>query len=125
MFKFHDGNHSEMRGHTVISGSDGFTAADLLALGEVQAMAMARQLWGRGQLIANEFAHYLAVWSLAAGAAEPPMLALARFRKTGTYMLMIGTTIVASGRRLSDVLPALSGAAARGNDPAAATNAAD
>jgi hypothetical protein len=125
MFKFHDGNRSEITRCPAISGSDGFTAADLLALGEVQATAMARHLWGRGQLIANEFAHYLAIWSHGAGPAEPPMLALARFKKTGTYMLMIGTTIVASGRRLRDVLPALPYAVARGNGSAAATNTSD
>jgi hypothetical protein len=53
------------------------------------------------------------------------MLALARFKKTGTYMLMIGTTIVASGRRLRDVLPALPYAVARGNGSAATTNTSD
>lgn len=82
----------------------GFTAADLTALGQVQAAP--RHLWGRDQLIANEFAHHLAVWRPEAGIADPPASALARFKNTGTYM-MIGTTVVATGKRLSDVLPAL------------------
>jgi len=73
------------------SASEGFTTADLIALGEVHAAAIARQLWSRGQLVAYEFAHYLAAWGpkpapRSAGAGARPV------QKTGTYVLTIGTT---------------------------------
>jgi hypothetical protein len=90
------------------SGHAGFTAADLVVLDEIHATAVMRRWWRRGQLVENEFAHYLAVWGAETDAGDPPALALARFRKTGTYALTIGSTVVASGKSLSDVLPALS-----------------
>src|SRR5438034_4339952 len=112
MFKLHNVDHIPVDRIPITDGpalaaSDGFTTADLIALGDIHAMAIARHLWGRSQLVSNAFAHYLAVWRPEAGATEPPALVLARFKKTGTYLLRIGTTVVASGRRLSTVLPAL------------------
>ena len=97
-----------------VAARGGFTAADLVALGELHAAS--GYLWGRGQLVSNEFAHFLAVWRPEAGLGDPPRLALARFKKTGTYSLIIGTTVVASGKRLSDVLPALLSGAQRRDD---------
>jgi hypothetical protein len=97
-----------------VAARGGFTAADLVALGELHAAS--GHLWGRGQLVSNEFAHFLAVWRPEAGLGDPPRLALARFKKTGTYSLIIGTTVVASGKRLSDVLPALLSGAQRRDD---------
>jgi hypothetical protein len=105
MFTSHGPTLVRFDDHLASIPGGGFTAADLMALGEIRATT--RHLWGRDQLVANEFAHYLAVWRPEAGLADPPALALARFKKTGTYMLMIGTTVVATGKRLSDVLPAL------------------
>jgi hypothetical protein len=93
-------------GEQSIGEDRGFTAADLVQLGEVQAAALARRLWRRGEFVADGFAHYLAAWTGEA-ASGPPLLVLARFRRTGTYALTLGTTVVANGRRLADVLPAL------------------
>jgi hypothetical protein len=90
------------------AGRTGFTLADLILLDEIHATAVMRRWWCRGQIVENQFAHYLAAWGPGTGTAEPPALALARFRKTGTYVLTIGSTVVASGKSLSDVLPALS-----------------
>jgi hypothetical protein len=86
---------------------DGFSATDLIALGKVHAAAITGHFWRRAQLASNEFAHYLAVWGPKTRDTDPPGLALARFKKTGTYVLTIGVTIVASGKSLGDVLPAL------------------
>jgi hypothetical protein len=108
MFKLHVADPIATTDRPGITASDGFTAADLIALGEVHAAAITRRLWSRGQLVSNEFTHYLAAWGPDTHAADPPALALARFKKTGTYVLTIGTTVVASGKSLSDVLPALS-----------------
>jgi hypothetical protein len=107
MLKLHDVDRIPVTKGLTVAASEGFATGDLIALGEVHVAAIARQLWSRGQLVANEFAHYLAVWGLQTGAADPPALALVRFKKTGTYVLTIGTTVVASGKRLEDVLPAL------------------
>ena len=90
-----------------VASSGGFTAADLVLLGRVRAMAMARQIWSREQFVANEFAHYLAVWGPGAGATDPPSLALARFKRTGTYALTMGTILIASGRSLAEVVRAI------------------
>ena len=124
MFKTYVADHLEIEGRTTVAGRGGFTAADLISLGEVEATAITRHIWGRAQFVSNEFAHYLAAWSTGASTPEPPALAVARFKKTGTYMLMIGTTVVASGRSLSDVLPALPAMLAPRGDRAAATSSA-
>jgi len=108
MFKLHDVDRTSNTNGFPVAAGDGFTTADLIALGEIHTTAIARRVWSRGQLVANEFAHYLAVWGPRTGAADPPALALARFKRTGTYVLTIGTTVVATGQRLEDVLPALS-----------------
>jgi hypothetical protein len=108
MFNLHGADHIRVTEGGTVKASGGFTAADLIALGEVHATAMARQLWSRGEFVSNEFAHYLAVWGPQTTAADPPALALARFKKTGTYALTIGTTVVASGKSLNELLPALS-----------------
>lgn len=86
---------------------DGFSATDLVALSKVHAAAITRHFWRRAQLASNEFAHYLAIWGPKTRDTDPPGLVLARFKKTGTYVLMIGATIVASGKGLGDVLPSL------------------
>jgi hypothetical protein len=90
------------------AGRTGFTVADLVVLDEIHATAVTRRWWSRSHLVENEFAHYLAAWGPETGTADPPALVLARFRKTGTYALTIGSTVVASGKSLGDVLPALS-----------------
>ena len=108
MFKLHVADHIQITDRPSITASGGFTAADLVALGEIHAAAMTRRRWSRGQLVSNEFTHYLAAWGPQTGAVDPPALALARFKKTGTYVLTIGTTVVATGKSLNDVLPALS-----------------
>ena len=113
MFKLHDVDRTSNTNGFPVAASDGFTTADLIALGEIHTTAIARRVWGRGQFVVNDFAHYLAVWGPRTGAADPPALALARFKQTGTYVLTIGTTVVASGKRLEDVLPALSVGLAR------------
>ena len=109
MFNLHNVDRIPSINSPAVAASDGFAIADLAALGEVQANAIARQLWGRGQLVANEFAHYLAVWRPQAGASDPPALALARFKKTGTYVLTIGTTVVASGKEFGGRVAGVSG----------------
>jgi hypothetical protein len=119
MFNLHGADHIHVTEGGTVKASGGFTAADLIALGELHATATARHLWSRGEFVSNEFAHYLAVWGPQTDAADPPALALARFKKTGTYALTIGTTVVASGKSLSDVLPALSSGF---GDDAAATS---
>jgi hypothetical protein len=86
---------------------DGFSATGLFALGKVHAAAITGHFWRRAQLTSNEFAHYLAIWGPKTRDTNPLGLVLARFKKTGTYVLMIGATIVASGKSLSDVLPSL------------------
>jgi hypothetical protein len=108
MLKLHDVDYLNRSEGLAAPTNDGFTPEDLSALEDVHAAAAARNLWGRGQLVSNEFAHYLAVWRPETDATTPPALAVARFRRTGTYVLTIGTTVVATGKKLKDILPALS-----------------
>jgi hypothetical protein len=90
-----------------IAAGSGFTAADLAALNELHAVAAARRLWSRAQVVSQEFAQYLAIWGADGGVDSPPAIVLARFKKTGTYAVMIGSMIVASGNALGTVLPVL------------------
>jgi hypothetical protein len=93
--------------HSVAAAESGFTASDLVALNELHTVAAARRQWSRAQLVSQEFAQYLAVWGADAGTDGPPAIVVARFKRTGTYALMIGSMIVASGAALGAVLPAL------------------
>jgi hypothetical protein len=119
MFKLHLPDQIPATGGHEVAARGGFTEADLIALVNVHATAITRHFWGRARLISNEFAHYLAVWGPKTPDSAPPSLALARFKKTGTYVLTIGTTVVATGKSLDDVLPALASGFAAAMVPAA------
>lgn len=86
---------------------NGFTSADLAALTELHTVAAAGRVWSRTQMVSQEFAQYFAVWRADAAVASPPAMVLARFTTTGTYALVIGSMIVATGEALAAVLPAL------------------
>jgi hypothetical protein len=85
----------------------GFTSADLRLLHEAHQNGLAARRWGRCQFAANEFSQYLAIWSAAAPEHAPPGLTIIRFSETGAYALMAGGRIVANGKTLAEILPAL------------------
>jgi hypothetical protein len=87
----------------------GFSAADLALLNEVRSAGLARNRWTRAQIITDSFVDYLAAWDPQSDETDPPTLAIARFKRTGTYVLTVGTLVVATARTLGDVLPALPG----------------
>lgn len=109
-FKTH---RRHMRQDTIADASAptaaGFTAADLAALGEVRAAALARRRWTRAEIIHDPFIDYLAAWHADSDAATPPTLAIARFKRTGTYALTVGSVVVATARTLGNILPAIHG----------------
>ena len=98
----------------------GFTAADLALLDEAYRSGVAQRGWGPALLAANDFARYLAVWEKPPVDREPPMLAIIRFDDTGTYALLAQGEIVASGRSLPAIMPALLVAASPARQPARA-----
>jgi hypothetical protein len=109
---FHEGSVFEKYGlynHDAMSTSthDGFTPNDLAALNDLSAAALRQQRWSRYQVVHEPFADYLAAWAIGAGRAEPPHLAIARFKRTGTYALTIGTLVVATAPSLDKILPAI------------------
>ena len=83
----------------------GFTSADLLLLHEAHRSAGLR--WGRSQFAANAFSQFLALWTHGADPYAPPSLTVIRFSETGAYALMVGGRIVANGRDLAEILPAV------------------
>jgi hypothetical protein len=98
-----------------LAGCHGFTSVDLSVLQEACA-SIERQRWGRAQIVTNAFSDYLAVWKGNAAEDQPPSLSVVRFKKTGTYALLIGMTVAANGKSLQDVLPALGASLAVGAD---------
>lgn len=91
----------------------GFTNGDLALLEDVYHRGVAHRSWGPAQFAANDFSHYLAIWDKPPIACEPPLMAIVRFDKTGTYALLVQGRIVANGRSLETILPAVSIAEAR------------
>jgi hypothetical protein len=85
----------------------GFTVGDLALLEAAYRSGVAERGWGPAQFAANDFSRYLAVWERPPVDREPPMLAIIRFDDTGTYALLTQGRIVASGRSLQAILPAL------------------
>ena len=89
----------------------GFSSEDMKLLQEAHQKGIATRGWGRAQFATNAFSHYLAIWDGATNDWEPPTLAIVRFDKTGTYALLVRGKIVANGRTLGAILPAMAVAA--------------
>jgi hypothetical protein len=85
--------------------ASGFTRADLRLLHEAHRSGVAG--WRRGQFASNEFSQFLAVWTEASLEHGQPSLTIIRFRETGAYALMVNGRIVANGKTLAEILPAL------------------
>jgi len=98
-----------------LADTNGFTGRDLKLLQEAlqrgtDERGWANQGWHCGQIIANEFSQYLAMWDNASTGRGTPALVIVRFGKTGTYALLVNDRIVANGSALDDILPALAAA---------------
>jgi hypothetical protein len=90
--------------------SRGFSSSDLVLLTHIQAQQTRHGTWGRAQLVQDGPADFLAVWDADADEIDPPMLAIARFKSTGTYALTRGEYLVATGRTLREVVAAFGAA---------------
>jgi hypothetical protein len=106
---------AEIAGHP----ASGFTPTDLAALNELSVAALGQQRWSRCQVVHEPFADYLAAWAVDAGHSEPPHLAIARFKRTGTYALTVGQVVVATAPSLSKILTAIRQVLAGGEAEAA------
>jgi hypothetical protein len=106
---------AEITGHP----ASGFTPTDLAALNELSVAALGQQRWSRCQVVHEPFADYLAAWAVDAGHSEPPHLAIARFKRTGTYALTVGPLVVATAPSLSKILTAIRQVLAGGEAEAA------
>jgi hypothetical protein len=85
----------------------GFTPSDLAALNDLGAAAIGQQRWSKCQVINEPFADYLAAWAVDVASSEPPNLGIARFKRTGTYALILGSLVVATAPSLNKILPAI------------------
>jgi hypothetical protein len=83
----------------------GFTSTDLKMLHEARCVVEGG--WDRTQFAANEFSQYLAIWTTAGAQQTQPSLTVIRFSETGAYALMASSRIVANGKTLAEILPAL------------------
>lgn len=84
----------------------GFTEFDLATLNSFSARQLAGRIWSRAHFVCGPFADYLAAWSPDVASAEQPHLTIARFKRTGTYALTVGTQVVATAATLERILPA-------------------
>jgi hypothetical protein len=89
--------------------SRGFTPADLEALDQVRGQALRNGRWTRAEIVRDFALDYLAAWSADGSASASPSLAVIRFKKSGTYALTVGSTMVATARCLAKILPAVQG----------------
>src|SRR5258708_2535115 len=87
----------------------GFTPGDLAVLDQMRASALSRRFWNRAELVRDQCLDYLAVWDARAESSETPSLAIIRFKKSGTYAMTIGSTVVATASSLAKILPAIQG----------------
>jgi hypothetical protein len=85
----------------------GFTPTDLTALNDLGAAALRQQRWSRCQVVHESYADYMAAWAIDAGAGSAPHLTIARFKRTGTYALTVGSVVVATASSLGKILPAI------------------
>ena len=86
--------------------ASGFTEFDLATLNRFSAAQVAERRWSRAHVVHGPFADFLAAWRVESTDAELPHLTIARFRRTGTYALTIGESVVATASTLGNVLPA-------------------
>lgn len=86
-------------------GARGFTSADMVLLHEAHQDAGPR--WTRSQFATNGFSQFLAIWTDGADTHASPGLTVIRFTETGAYALMVGGRIVANGKTLPEILPAI------------------
>ena len=98
-----------------MADTDGFTSADLVLLEDAYWAGVARTAWGACRLVGTEFAHYLALFAAAPDPGPSPVMTVIRFRATGSYALMTRGAIVATGKSLRALIPAMvaGGTAAR------------
>jgi hypothetical protein len=89
----------------------GFSPTDLNLLAELQNHHARQGSWVRAQLVQDGPADYLAVWESDSDEQDPPSLAIARFKRTGTYAVTRGEYLVTTGRTLRDVVAAFGSAA--------------
>lgn len=87
----------------------GFTLADHSALERLAIQNSAARLWGHNELIREGHADFLAVWHPEASREDPPMLAIARFKRTGTYAVVTDDCVLATAKTIGDVLRSLPG----------------
>jgi hypothetical protein len=91
------------------TGLGGFTLADHSALERVAVQNSAAKLWGHNELIQERHADFLAVWHPGASPEDPPMLTIARFKRTGTYAAVTDACVLATAKTIGDVLRSLPG----------------
>ena len=84
----------------------GFTELDLATLNAFSALQVAGRRWSRTHVVQGAFADVLAVWTKEAATADLPHLTIARFKRTGTYVLTMGALVVVTSSTLDRVLPA-------------------
>ena len=87
--------------------ASGFTPADLAALDDIRTDALTQQRWSRTQIVHAPFADYLAAWDMHAGQSAAPNLAVARFKRTGTYVLTIDSAVIGTAASLNKILPTI------------------
>lgn len=92
----------------------GFTPADLEALDQMRRHALRTCCWTRAEIVRDSSLDYLAAWNADASASASPSLAIIRFKKSGTYALTVGETMVATARSLAKILPAVQGPSGAG-----------
>jgi hypothetical protein len=90
----------------------GFTEFDLATLNTFSAAQLARRQWSRAHVVRGPFADFLTAWHADAAGTEQPHLTIARFKRTGTYALTVGTQVVATASTLERILPVPGGSAA-------------
>jgi hypothetical protein len=92
---------------TSASFTSGFTPTDLAALSALRSVALKQQHWSRAQIVHAPHADYLAAWHMNTGHVDSPNLAIARFKRTGTYVLTIDSLVIGVASSLSKILPTI------------------
>jgi hypothetical protein len=98
-----------MIGFPATDAERGFTPSDMELLARIHGQGASKLLWGAARLVRDAQVHALEVWAPFAAAHFRPMLTILRFARSGTYAALSGPHLLATGKSLSEIVPALPG----------------
>ena len=97
----------DAKGAALMTDARGFTPTDLEVLDRMRIHALRNSSWARAEFVRDASLDCLAAWNGDAAQSESPSVAIIRFKKSGTYALTLGSTLIATDRSLARILTSI------------------